>query len=214
MTRTIRARAPVIARARRGAARLALGLALAIGLAASLVAARAATAGGPDAEVRADEGRDADAVSPRRPNAEETVAGERPRDPDTGPAARRARREAMRGLLRALPEARPVERLAIVREAMRLPFDERRALRERLRRIDELAPDERSALVAELEGLLERANDDVDRLERNLDRWEKLSEAERERYRAQMRRLQEMPFEERQRLLDEWERAGRGERAD
>ncbi len=214
MTRTLRAGAPAPARARRGAACLALGLALAFGLAASLVAARAATADGPDAEVRADEGRDVDAVSPRRPNAEETAAGGSPRDPDTGPAVRRARREAMRGLLRALPEARPVERLAIVREAMRLPFDERRALRERLRRIDELAPDERSALVAELEGLLERANDDVDRLERNLDLWEKLSEAERERYRAQMRRLQEMPFEERQRLLDEWERAGRGERAD
>ena len=131
---------------------------------------------------------------------------------DAGPRERRARREAMRGLVRALPDARPVERLAIVREAMRLPFAERRGLRDRLRRIDELAPDERRDLVVELEGLRDRADPEIERLERNLDRWEKLSEADRERFRAQMQRLRDMPIEERQRLLDEWERAGKGER--
>ncbi|MEZ4279889.1 MAG: hypothetical protein R3F21_09790 [Myxococcota bacterium] len=54
-------------------------------------------------------------------------------------------------------------------------------------RFDALAPEERRALVAELEALLTRADDDVERFERNLGRWEQLSEAERERYRAQMR---------------------------
>lgn len=131
---------------------------------------------------------------------------------DAGPRERRARREAMRGLVRALPDARPVERLAILRQAMQLPFAERRALRERLRRIDALGPEERRDLVAELEVLRSRADPDLERLERNLDRWEKLSEADRERYRAQMQKLRSMPIEERQRLLDEWEREGKGAR--
>ena len=68
------------------------------------------------------------------------------------------------------------------------------------------------AAAVELEGLRDRADPEIERLERNLDRWEKLSEADRERFRAQMQRLRDMPIEERQRLLDEWERAGKGER--
>jgi hypothetical protein len=115
----------------------------------------------------------------------------------------------MRGIERALPDARPIDRVAILRAAGRLPRAERRALGERLRRVDSLAPDERAALVAELEGLLARSNDRVEQFERNLDRWEGLSEAERDRYRAQMRRLRAMPLEERRRLLDEWERSRR-----
>jgi hypothetical protein len=122
---------------------------------------------------------------------------------------RQARREAMRGLARALPGARPVERLAIARQAMRLPAEERRALRERLRGFDALAPDERRALVAELEGLLARADEDIARFERNLGRWEQLSEAERERYRERLRRLRALPPEERRALLEEWERSRR-----
>ena len=138
----------------------------------------------------------------------------RERGRDASPRERRARREALRGLVRALPDARPGERLAILREAARLPFEERRSLRERLRRLDELAPAERAALDAELAGLRARTGDDVERFERNLDRWEKLSEADRERYRAQMRRLREMSVEERSRLLEEWERSGKGAKDD
>jgi hypothetical protein len=140
------------------------------------------------------------------PSPESSSRFEQPRE--GGPGERRARREAMRGLRRALPDARPIERLAILRQALRLPVEKRRSLRERLRRFDALAPDERRVLVAELEGL--RVEADVERLERNLERWEKLSEEERERYRAQMRRLWDMPLDERRRLLDEWERSGRG----
>lgn len=140
------------------------------------------------------------------PEPESSSRFEQPRE--GGPGERRVRREAIRGLRRALPDARPIERLAILRQALRLPVEVRRSLRERLRRFDALTPDERQALVAELEGL--RVEADVERLERNLERWEKLSEEERERYRAQMRRLWDMPLDERRRLLDEWERSGRG----
>src|SRR5690606_3486693 len=103
-------------------------------------------------------------------------------------ARREALREARHGLERLLPDARPIDRLAILRAASRLPRAERRALGAKLRRVDALAPGERAALVAELEGLLAQANEDVERFERNLDRWEGLSEAERERHREQMRR--------------------------
>ncbi len=158
-----------------------------------------------------------DRAVPEAPPSEERLdlpprAGVRGRD--ASPRERRARREALRGLVRALPGARAGERLAILREAARLPFEERRSLRERLRRLDELAPAERAALDAELAGLRERAGDDVERFERNLDRWEKLSEADRERYRAQMQRLREMSVEERSRLLEEWERSGKGSKKD
>lgn len=152
---------------------------------------------------------------PRERMEERTGERTPPRGGEAGSRLRRARREALRearrGLERALPDARPIDRLAIWRAASRLPRAERRALGERLRRVDSLAPDERAALVTELEGLLARANEDVERFERNLDRWEGLSEAERDRYRDQMRRLRAMPPEERERLLEEWERT-RGKR--
>lgn len=144
------------------------------------------------------------------PGGEPATRSRAERMREGGPGERRARREAMRGLVRALPDARPVERLAILRQAMRLPFEERRALRERLRRFDALDPHERRVLVAELEVLRVEGAADVDRLERNFERWENLSPEERERYRAQLRRLRDMPLEERRRLLDAWERSGRG----
>ncbi len=158
-------------------------------------------------------GAESERVEPEAAPVEQRIEGGQPardRGRDASPRERRARREALRGLVRALPDARPGERLAILREAARLPFAERRVLRERLRRLDELAPAERAALVTELEGLRERAGEDVERFERNLDRWEKLSEADRERYRAQMQRLREMSVEERRRLLEEWERSDKG----
>jgi hypothetical protein len=167
----------------------------------SAVGSKAGPEAGPRDERSADERPEI-----RRP------ARPRPRWRDASPRERRARREALQGLLLALPDARPGERLAIIREAAVLPREERLALRERLRRYEALAPDERRAVDETLGRLRARAGDDVERFERNLGRWEKLSEADRERYREQMRRLREMSVEERRQLLDDWERSGRGRR--
>lgn len=164
---------------------------------------------GPGASLRVGaEPRANDATSYAQAEGErEVFPGDGRRGRAAGPVERGLRRKLMRGLEIVLPEARPIERLAILREARSLPRAERRALGRRILRAESLAPAQREALAAELTVLLERANEDVERFERNLDRWERLPEAERERHRARLRRLREMPLDERLRLLEEWERA-------
>ncbi len=134
---------------------------------------------------------------------------------DASPRARRRMARRIRALEEKLPDFNAIERLILLRVAGAMPRDERRALRSRIDGIDEMAPAERQAFLAELKGLIAGFDGEVDRLERNRDRWKSLSESEREEYREQMRRLRSMTIEERRKLLegmDAGERRGRGRR--
>ena len=130
------------------------------------------------------------------------------------PRERQRIRRAMRLLERSLPGWSAAERRILLRRLARLPEIERKALRRRLRRIDELDRDGRDELVSELRGMIEPEAEDIRRLERNIDRWDGLSEAERERYRRQLRRFRSLPLEERRKLLDAWAEAEAGDDAE
>jgi len=123
------------------------------------------------------------------------------------PQERRRAARRIRALERALPELSPIERLALLRAAAALPGDERTALRRRLRGIDALDAAERQALVAELRAMIRGQEAEIERFERNRDRWEGMSEAERQEAREQMKKLRAMSVEERRALLREMEAA-------
>ncbi|MCR9094405.1 MAG: DUF3106 domain-containing protein [bacterium] len=128
---------------------------------------------------------------------------------DASPRERRRAGRRMRALERALPEFSPIERLALLRAAATLPAEERKALRQRLRGIDDLEPAERKAFVDELEAMIQGRSGEIERFERNRRRWRDMSEAERQEAREQMKRLREMSVEERRELLREMEAAKR-----
>ena len=113
----------------------------------------------------------------------------------------------MRALERALPEFSPIERLTLLRAVAERPEAERKALRRKVRRIDDLSPAERAAFVEELRTLIRGQGAEIERFERNRDRWEGMSEAERDEAREQMRKLRALSVEERRVLLEEMEAA-------
>lgn len=115
----------------------------------------------------------------------------------------RARRQ-LRSLRRALPDFSRAERRLLLLRALQLPQPERRALRQKLRGIDDLDPQQRAALETELRSLIEESVDDVDRFNANIRRWQQMSETDREQMREQMRRFRKLPIEKRRQLLDEW----------
>ncbi|MEM9177357.1 MAG: DUF3106 domain-containing protein [Myxococcota bacterium] len=123
------------------------------------------------------------------------------------PRQKRRARRGLRALERALPDFSPIERLSLLRAAAELPAEERKALRRRLRGIDEMAPPERAAFQAELREMIRGQAEEIERLERNRDRWRRMTEAERDEARAQMRKLRAMSVEERRALLREMEAA-------
>lgn len=124
---------------------------------------------------------------------------------DASPRERRQLGRRMKALERRLPDFSPIERLVLLRAAAALPEAERRALRDRIGGIDDLDPEARARLVAELEGMIDAYDREVERLERNTDRWRGMSAAERSELRQQMQRLREMSVEERRALLDAME---------
>lgn len=126
------------------------------------------------------------------------------------PGQRRRMLRRLRRLERALPDFSPIERLLLLRAAAELPREEQESLRERVGAIDDLEPAERKQLIGELEGLIRAFDGEAERIERNRERWEGMSEAEREEYRAQMKRLRSMSVEERRALFEEMERSKRG----
>ena len=65
------------------------------------------------------------------------------------------------------------------------------------------------AFVGELEAMIQSRSGEIERFERNRERWRDMSEAEREEAREQMKRLREMSVEERRELLREMEAAKR-----
>jgi len=87
---------------------------------------------------------------------------------------------------------------------MALPKAERESLRRRLRKIDGLEPKERRQFADEPRDMLNESPGEAARIERNLDRWRRMSESEREKYREQMHRFRAMSAEDRRRLLDQW----------
>jgi hypothetical protein len=112
----------------------------------------------------------------------------------------------------ALPDFSPIERMILLRAAAGLPEAERDSLRRGVARIDDREVPERRALIAELHNLIEGESGNIERLERNKDRWEGLSEADRNEYRAQMERLRAMSLEERRALLAEMEKGSDAEK--
>ena len=126
---------------------------------------------------------------------------------DASPQERRQAGRRLRALERALPDFSPIERLTLLRASAELPAEERKALRKRIRVIDDLAPTERAALLAELRARIRAHASEIDRFERNRNRWKGMSEAERKEARRQMKRLREMSVEERRVLLREMEAA-------
>ena len=126
----------------------------------------------------------------------------RERFEDVSPRERRRFGRALRALERALPELSSIERVVLVRAVAQMPEGERKAFRRRLRRVDDMEPAERKAFLAEIDGLVRDAEGEVERLSRNRDRWQRMSESEREEYRAQMKKLRAMSPEERRRLFD------------
>lgn len=131
----------------------------------------------------------------------------RKRFDDATPRERRRVTRRLRALERALPDFSSIERLILLRAAAALPEAARKDLRKRLRRIDDLEPASRALLVAELKAMIRSFDGEIDRLERNRERWQGMSESERDEYRAQMKRLRGMSLEERRALLEEMERA-------
>ena len=121
------------------------------------------------------------------------------------PRERRIFRRGMVGLRHAVPEFSEIERLVLLRNLFALPKKELRAMRKRLRRIDDLEADERARLIEELRAIADRPSADSRRIERNVGRWRDMSESDREKYREQMRRFQALSIAERRKLFDEWE---------
>lgn len=129
---------------------------------------------------------------------------------EASPREQRRLARRLRRLERALPEMSSLERLVLLRAAADLPEKEQAALRERIRGADELEPAGRAALIADLREMIDGLAGEADRIERNRERWRGMSEAERETYRSQMKRLRALSPEEREELLREMERR-RGE---
>ena len=125
------------------------------------------------------------------------------------PRQRRRFGRGMKALERKLPDFSAIERLVIWRAAAQLPEPEREALKRRIAGIDELESEQRSQLIAELRGMIDAYSLEVDRLERNTQRWRDMSPSERDEVREQMRRLRSMSVEERRALLEEMERSRR-----
>jgi hypothetical protein len=115
----------------------------------------------------------------------------------------------MKALERKLPDFSAIERLVILRVAARMPEPEREALKRRIAGIDELEAEQRARLIADLKGMIDEYSQEVDRLERNTQRWRSMSPSERDEVREQMRRLRSMSVEERRALLEEMERSRR-----
>lgn len=125
------------------------------------------------------------------------------------PRERRRLGRRIKLLERRLPDFSAIERLILLRAAAELPPEERRSLRERIARIDDVEAKERALLISEIEALIAGYTPEIDRLERNKDRWKEMSEAERMEAREQMKRLRSMSVEERRALLEEMETSAR-----
>ncbi|MFK7895478.1 MAG: DUF3106 domain-containing protein [Myxococcota bacterium] len=124
---------------------------------------------------------------------------------EAGPGGKKRMRRVMKRIRESFPEFSAVERRILVREFRKLPDGEREQIRDDVRRVDSLSPKERKAVSSKLRGLVTNASQDVDQIERNLDRWEGMSKKEREVYRKQMRKLRSMSEEDRKSLIKEWE---------
>ena len=117
---------------------------------------------------------------------------------------RRRVRRRLRALRGALPDFSRLERRLILRRAVQLPRAERKALRHRLLEIDELDSKARAALEMELRAMIDEQAEEIHRFERNVRRWQRMSEKQRDTMRSQMRRFRNLPVVERKRLLDQW----------
>ncbi len=122
------------------------------------------------------------------------------------PRERRVFRRGVAGLRIALPDFTELERVVLVRALFAMPEAERDVFRKRLRTIDDLDEGQRRELVAELRHI---ANSPKAELEQNVGRWKSMSESDRDDYRERMRRFRSLSFEERKKLLDEWEKSDR-----
>jgi hypothetical protein len=158
--------------------------------------------GGPRSDDRSGLERWRDATPAGRRSVRE---GARERWQRATPRERRVFRRGMIGLRLAVPEFSEIERLVLLRHLATLSKPERRAMRRRLGQMDDLDRGERAHFIEELRAIVDRPHGESQRLKRNVDRWKKMSESDRDRYRDQMRRFQALPVDERRRLLDEWE---------
>lgn len=130
----------------------------------------------------------------------------RERRRDASPRQRRRIERRMRRLARALPDFSAIERLILLRAAADLPKAEQDDLRRRIADIDDLEPEERAALIADLQSMIQGFEGEVERLERNRDRWEGMSRAEKDEFRDQLKRLKKMSPEDRRALFEEMEK--------
>ncbi len=124
---------------------------------------------------------------------------------DASPREQRIFRRRMGRLRLALPEFSEIERLVLVRNLFELSKEDQEAMRRRLRRMDDLDPSKRNELLRELRAMAADSSRESGRIKHNVDRWRGFSEAERDRYRKQMRRFRDLSTQDRRRLLDEWE---------
>ena len=125
------------------------------------------------------------------------------------PRARRRFGRGMKALERKLPDFSAIERVVILRAAARMPEPEREALKGRIAGIDGLEAEQRAQLVDDLKAIVAEYSQEIDRLERNTQRWRGMSRSERDELREQMRRLRGMSVEQRRALLEELERGRR-----
>jgi len=141
--------------------------------------------------------------------AERAEMRERLRDRmrEATPRQRRRIERRLRRLARALPDFSPIERLILLRAAADLPRKEQDVLRGRIAEIDDLEADERAVLIADLQKLIQSFEGEVERLERNRDRWKGMTPSEKEEYRAQLKRLRKMSPEDRRALFEEMEKS-------
>jgi len=141
--------------------------------------------------------------------AERAEMRERLRDRmrDATPRQRRRIERRMRRLARALPDFTPIERLILLRAAADLPREEQDVLRRRIAGIDDLEADARAVWIADLTKMIQGVEGEGERRERNRDRWKGMTAAEKEEYRAQLKRLRKMSPEDRRALFDEMEKS-------
>jgi len=141
-----------------------------------------------------------------RDERREMRANQRERRRDASPRQRRRFERRLNRLERSLPDFSAIERMMLLRAAAELPEAERNALRKQVSRIDDLSPDDRQAFIAELKEMIRKVGPEVERLERNRRRWDGMSDAEREEFRGQMKKLRSMTPLERRALFAEMER--------
>lgn len=110
-------------------------------------------------------------------------------------------RQAARDLVREL-ELDPEERRALRVRLRELPRRERRALWRDIQGFRELPAEERAALEARLLELKALGEADRAVVRENARRWSEMSEARRQRLRAQWKKLRALPPDERADLLD------------